>query len=82
MLSSESKRKRKPEKVSQADKAVLRDLLRIGAATPTKFEVKTNRIGTDIEDALNRLYERHLIGKKPDSNVFYPTAKTLWKSYV
>ncbi|MDJ0580747.1 hypothetical protein [Crocosphaera sp.] len=73
---------RKLPKISQADKAVMRDLLRIGASTPTKFEVRSNRIGTNVEEELNSLYNRHLIGKKQNSNVYYPTAKTLLSSYI
>lgn len=74
--------KGKPPEVNQSDKAMLRDLLRIGPATPTKFEVRTNRIGTNVQEELDRLYHSHLIGKKSNSNVYYPTARTLWKSYV
>ncbi len=72
----------KQRKISSDEKEVMRDLLRIGAATATKFEVRTDRIGDDVEKVLNELHSLHLIGKKSESNVYYPTFRTLWESYV
>lgn len=68
-------------KIDKEDRAMLRDLLEVGSATPDKFEVKTGRIGPDVRIKLDDLYARRLIGRSKSEKVFYPTVRTLWSAY-
>lgn len=68
-------------KIDEEDRAMLRDLLKVGSATPDRFEVKTGRIGPDVRVRLDDLYARELIGRSESKKVFYPTVRTLWNAY-
>ena len=47
--------------LTKQDIELLETLHQIGAATPTQLEVKTGRIGDDLEGQLARLLERGLV---------------------
>ncbi len=54
--------------LTEQDIELLVQLDRIGAATPMQLEIKTGRIGDDLEDQLERLLERGLVESRELKN--------------
>ena len=47
--------------LTEQDIELLEELHKVGAATPMELEIKTGRIGDDLEGELKRLRERGLV---------------------
>ena len=54
--------------LTEQDIALLAALDRVGAATPIQLEIKTGRIGDDLEDQLEHLLERGLVESRDLNN--------------
>jgi hypothetical protein len=74
-----------PNPLDREKKAILSDLLRIKAATPLQFEVRSGRIGdNNLTESLNDLVKLGYVDVDNDNkdnyedSVFYPTWKARW----